>query len=234
MRDFKKLAVVVTIFLLSNSFGRPSILKAEEKATFPPSTLNSRSSAGEVLASKNPRPKPFGEGPFKIFNVYTDAKAFDNHYYPFGMMGDTWDVVVDENSTARPHSGTTCIKVVYTKKASLGARWVGVYWQDPKANWGSIPGGFNLTGAKQLTFWARGEKGDEKIAQYKVGGISAQYGDSDSASISNEILTTDWQKFTIDLTGKDLSVICGAFCFTANLDNNPEGATFYLDDIRFE
>jgi hypothetical protein len=234
MRRFQKLAVLLVIFNLSVPFLRLNILKAEEEAAFSPPTLNSPSSSEESLLSNNPRPKPFGEGPFKIFNVYTDAKALDNHYSPSGMMGDTWDIFVDEKSTTRPHSGASCIKVVYNKKASLGARWAGVYWQDPKANWGSIPGGFNLTGAKQLTFWARGEKGDEKIAQFKVGGMSAQYGDSDSASISNEILTTDWQKFTIDLAGKDLSVICGGFCFTANLDNNPEGAAFYLDDIRFE
>ena len=48
------------------------------------------------------------------------------------------------------------------------------------------------------------------------------------------VLTTDWQQFTIDLEGKDLSSISGGFCWATNLDVNPDGAMFYLDDIRFE
>jgi len=36
---------------------------------------------------------------------------------------------------------------------------------------------------KKLSFWARGDKGGEKIAEFKVGGITGEHGDSDSASI---------------------------------------------------
>ncbi len=183
---------------------------------------------------KNIRPRPFGNGPFGIFNVYTDADAHDNHYVPSGMMGDYWDVVVDEKCVISPHSGTTCVKVVYNKKASQGARWAGVYWQDPKSNWGSTPGGYDHTGAKKLTFWARGEKGGERIEQFKAGGITGEYGDSDSAAESAVVLTTQWRQFTLDLQGKDLSVISGGFCLTINLDMNLDGAVFYLDDIRYE
>ena len=31
-----------------------------------------------------------------------------------------------------------------------------------------------------------------------------------------------------------MSYIIGGFCWSANVDNNPEGATFYLDEIKFE
>ena len=54
------------------------------------------------------------------------------------------------------------------------------------------------------------------------------------AGIGPVVLTTDWQQFTIDLEGKDLSSISGGFCWATNLDVNPDGATFYLDDIRYE
>jgi hypothetical protein len=48
------------------------------------------------------------------------------------------------------------------------------------------------------------------------------------------VLTKDWQQYEIDLSGKDISYISGGFCWSTNLDVNPDGCTFYLDDIRYE
>jgi len=31
-----------------------------------------------------------------------------------------------------------------------------------------------------------------------------------------------------------MSNIIGGFCWATNIDVNPEGATFYLDEIKFE
>ena len=61
-----------------------------------------------------------------------------------------------------------------------------------------------------------------------------EFSDSDSAVIGPVILTKDWQQYTIDLKGKDMSYVIGGFCWSANIDNNPEGATFYLDEIKYE
>ena len=171
---------------------------------------------------------------FKLFNVYTDAKAPDNHYIPSGWMGDYGDIRIDDKCLIKPHSGSTCFKVEYNGKGAQGARWAGIYWQNPPNNWGTRPGGYDLTGAKKLTFWARGEKGGERIEEFKVGGITGEYADSDAAGIGPVVLTTEWQQFTIDLEGKDLSSISGGFCWSTNVDVNPQGATFYLDDIRYE
>ncbi|OIO39724.1 MAG: hypothetical protein AUJ71_00015 [Candidatus Omnitrophica bacterium CG1_02_49_16] len=190
--------------------------------------------SNETPPVKNIRPRPFGNKPFGIFSVYTDYGAHDSHYTPSGKMGDYWDITPDEQCTTRPHSGVTCIKITYTNRASQKARWAGLYWQDPKSNWGDIPGGYDLTGAKKLTFWVRGEHGGERIDQFKIGGMSGKYGDSDWAVTTAVVLTPEWQQVTIDLEGKDLSVICGGFCCSLNLDWNRTGATFYLDDIRFE
>ena len=149
-------------------------------------------------------------------------------------MGDYSDMKINTAFMENPHSGTTSIKIDYNNKASQGARWAGIYWQNPPNNWGTRPGGYDLTGAKKLTFWARGEKGGERIEEFKIGGITGEYADSDVAGIGPVVLTPEWQEFTIDLTGKDLSSISGGFCWSTNLDVNPEGATFYLDDIRFD
>ena len=171
---------------------------------------------------------------FKGFNVYTDARSPDNHYIASGYMGDYSDAKIDNASFENPHSGTTCIKVTYSNAASQGARWAGMYWQSPANNWGDKKGGFDLTGATKLTLWARGAKGGERIEEFKIGGITGLYPDSDIAGIGPVLLTEDWQKYEIDLSGKDLSYISGGFCWGTNLDVNPDGATFYLDDIKYE
>ena len=58
-----------------------------------------------------------------------------------------------------PHSGKTCLKVGYT----AADNWGGVVWQSPANDWGDQPGGLDLTGAKTLTFWARGAQGGEVV-----------------------------------------------------------------------
>ena len=190
---------------------------------------------GQELGSKqNIGAKPFEAGPFRVFNVYTDANAPDNHYTASGWMGDYADLLMDEKNLSTAHSGTTSIKITYGNKATQGARWVGVYWQNPPNNWGTRPGGYDLRGAKKLTFWARGESGGERIEEVKMGGITGEYADSDVAGIGPLALTTEWRQYTIDLEGKDLASISGGFSWATNLDANPNGCTFYLDDIRYE
>jgi hypothetical protein len=171
---------------------------------------------------------------FEPFNVYTDKNARDNHFSPSGWMGDYSDITFTDAWKDNPHSGISCIRVEYKPNASQGARWTGMYWQNPPNNWGEKKGGYDLTGAKKLTFWARGEKGGERVEEVKIGGLSGTYPDSDVATTGPIILTKDWQQYSINLDGKDLSYISGGFVWATNLDVNPNGCTFYLDDIRYE
>ena len=184
-------------------------------------------------APRNVGARP-NRGPFRTFNVYTDGAAPDNHYVPSGWMGDYSDLELNEKFTENPRSGSTSIQVVYSNEASQGARWAGMYWQNPPNNWGSRPGGYDLTGAVKMTFWVRGEKGAERIEEFKIGGVTGEYADSDVAGIGPVVLTTEWQQYSVDLEGKDLSSISGGFAWATNLDANPDGATFYLDDLRYE
>ncbi len=171
---------------------------------------------------------------FEPFNVYTDKNASGNHFSPSGWMGDYSDINFTDAWKENPYSGISCIKVEYKPNSSQGARWAGTYWQNPPNNWGEKKGGYDLTGAKKLTFWARGEKGGERIEEVKIGGLSGTYPDSDVATAGPIILTKDWQQYSINLDGKDLSYISGGFVWATNLDVNPNGCTFYLDDIRYE
>ncbi|MFT5207481.1 MAG: hypothetical protein ACI9CF_001235 [Candidatus Omnitrophota bacterium] len=171
---------------------------------------------------------------FKPFPVYSDENSPDNHFFPSGWMGDSADLDIDTVHLEGSHGGSTCIKFAYSNKATQGARWSGVYWQNPANNWGSRPGGYDLTGATKLSFWAKGAVGGERIEEFKVGGITGEYSDSDIAGIGPVVLTTEWKQYSIDLEDLDLSSMIGGFAWAANLDNNPNGVTFFLDDIRYE
>ena len=140
----------------------------------------------------------------------------------------------DDGYRENVHSGNSCMKIKYNARGAQGAGWAGIFWQNPANNWGSQMGGYDLSGYNKLTFWARGEKGGEIIAEFKVGGISGTYSDSDSTSIGPITLTKDWKKYEIDLKGLDLSYISGGFAYTASSKDNPQGFIFYLDDIKFE
>ncbi|MCX5710774.1 MAG: hypothetical protein NT060_02235 [Candidatus Omnitrophica bacterium] len=179
--------------------------------------------------------KPEGKKQETIpFYVYSDRSSASNHYIPSGWMGDYGDIKIDTGSKEDPYLGDTSIKIIYNNKASQGARWAGIFWQNPPYNWGSIDAGYDLSKATKLTFWARGAKGGERIEEFKVGGIMGEFSDTDSATIVPVILNKDWTQYTIDLKGKDMSYIIGGFCWTANLDNNPDGVTFNLDEIKYE
>jgi len=171
---------------------------------------------------------------FKVFNIYTDKSSPGNHYIPSGWMGDFSDIKINDRCMDDAHSGTTCVKVEYLPRRSQGAGWMGIYWQNPANNWGSKKSGFDLTGAKELVFWARGEKGGEIISEFKMGGITGEFSDSDSAGIGPAMLTQDWKEYKINLQGKDLSHIIGGFCLSANMDDNPDGFVIYLDDLKYE
>ncbi|MFH1457954.1 MAG: hypothetical protein ABIG31_02160 [Candidatus Omnitrophota bacterium] len=188
-----------------------------------------------VKFEADPTMKPEGKKVEEMpFFVYSDRTSLKNHYIPSGWMGDYGDIKYDGSSKENPYLGDSCVKVIYNGKATQGARWAGIFWQNPANNWGTQDGGFDLSKATQLTFWARGEKGGERIEEFKVGGIMGEYSDSDSATLGPVILNKEWTQYTLDLKGKDMSYIIGGFCWATNIDNNPEGATFYLDEIRYE
>ncbi len=169
----------------------------------------------------------------KYFYVYADKGDKRNHFIPSGWMGDFGDLKLDEANTEDPADGKTAIKWTYNAKGAQGANWAGVYWQAPANNWGEKPGGYDLSGFKKLTFWAKSDQ-PVKIATFKVGGITGEHGDSDAIEIGPTDITPKWTKYTIELKGANLYHIIGGFCFSASRDDNPNGFRLYLDEIRFE
>lgn len=182
----------------------------------------------------------------EFFYVYLDAKSRKkNHFVPSGYMGDCGDILIEERWKESPHSGETCIRVAYTAKGkgphkcdyAPPCKWAGVYWQQPANNWGTDRKwegkGFNLSPYRRLTFWARADRNCS--IEFKVGGTNERYGDSLKKPRGKTVkLTTNWKACEIDLKGANLKHIIGGFCLATNWDTNPDGAIFYLDDIRFE
>ncbi|MBN1268950.1 MAG: hypothetical protein JXB04_05140, partial [Kiritimatiellae bacterium] len=161
------------------------------------------------------------------FIVYGDEQA-QPPYVPSGYMGNYGAIKMDPASKEHPFSGATCLRVDYTAPD----QWGGVVWQSPANDWGDQPGGYALGDANVLTFLARGAAGNE-IVSFGVGilGPDKPYPDSDKASLADVHLTTEWQEYTMPLSGKDLSCIKSGFFWTLGGQGAP--LTFFLDDIRF-
>ena len=133
------------------------------------------------------------------------------------------------------YEGISCIKNVFDVACSKNdQKWSGIYWLNPANNWGKQKGGFNLHGSQKLTFWAKGEKGGQRIEEFKVGGITGDFPDSDSAVIGPVILTNEWREYTIDLRGKDLTYLSGGFSWSTSVDVNPGSCVFYIDNIKYQ
>ena len=143
--------------------------------------------------------------------LYDEAGRGRLPYAVSGWMGNTQGLKLVEDCPDRPHAGKTCLRLTYTP----GNGWAGVAWQDPANDWGDAPGGYDLKGARRLTFWARGEKGGESV-NFGLGVIGPEKPFADSAKVTLDgiKLTRDWKRYTIDLGGVDLSRVKSGFVFT--------------------
>lgn len=159
--------------------------------------------------------------------VYADGSP--QPWTPSGWMGNTEKLEMDWESTEDTYTGETSIKVYYRAFDN----WVGVTWQHPMNDWGDLAGGYNLSGAEKLTFWAKGKKGDE-VVSFGVGILKddREFYDTAFAEMKDVKLSDEWKQYTIDLKGKDLRRIKTPFYWT--LGNPGIPVTFYLDDIQFE
>ena len=150
------------------------------------------------------------------------------------LKGEMYDGLVSTNERLYEllTLGTSLRQTIKGDTKSYSLRYID--WQNPANNWGARDGGFDLTGATKLTFWAKGEKGGEVITEFKMGGITGEYGDSDSIGMGPVVLTNEWKKYAIDLEGLDLSYISGGFCWSASKMDNPDGFVIFLDEIKYE
>jgi hypothetical protein len=160
--------------------------------------------------------------------VYSEA-AEPSGYIPSGWMGDTKAIQLDPAWADRPQSGKTCLRCKFN--ASKG--WGGVAWQNPPNDWGDRAGGYDLTGAKKLTFFARGEQGGE-VVTFEFGVIphNKKFPDTGNGRLEKVVLGKEWQRYEIPITNQDLTRIKTGFVWTVASRDQP--VIFYLDNIRWE
>ena len=170
---------------------------------------------------------------FQPFYVYEDFGSKRNHFVPSGWIADVADLKLDiACKSVEMLKGKYCIQVDYTPKGRK--KWAGIYWQNPANNWATVKAGYDLKEAKSLTFLAKGKYGNEVISKVQIGGLNGHFPDSDKVWMTNIKLTTNWKKYRLDLSDSDLSYISTGFYIGVSKADNPNGATFYLDEIRYE
>jgi Glycosyl hydrolases family 2, TIM barrel domain len=167
--------------------------------------------------------------PYVVYDEATNNAA----YIPAGWMGDTKSIKVDPEHKTLPQAGATCMRCEFTAKTGWGA----VAWQHPAQDWGDQRGGFNMTGAKCLVFYARGENGGEEVSfGFGIIGSEKRYYDTAKRSLEKVKLTRDWQRYEIKLDdlkeSENLTRIKTGFVW--NLASPGTPVVFYLDNIIWE
>lgn len=151
-------------------------------------------------------------------------------YASTGRLGNQTALELDDSWDVDPRSGKTCIRVSYTDPGD----WALAAWQNPPGNWGDMAGGYDLSRAHKLTFWAKGEKGGEKV-EFMVGteqGANAVAKDTLKATTGQVRLKNQWKKYAILLEKYDRSRLITAFLF--RIEGQGQPVVFYLDDVQFE
>lgn len=177
---------------------------------------------GKVTENRNRLAAP-ARLPLTIF-----ADHLTTSYAPSGWIGKTDAIEFKPDDSSNPHQGQFAIRCAFNAQDGFG----GVVWQSPENDWGDAAGGFDFTGAKRLSFWARGARGGE-VVEFKYGLIEAAKPFRDTDHDAMRItLGKEWKQYSFDLTGKDLRRIKTVFAWVCA--GAPEGSTFYLDDVVCE
>ena len=204
-----------------------------------------QSSVQETLISEH------SNGTQKNINLKGATVTFDEDLdvIPAGWMsgGGASEVMkfISLETSDDCYMDTVCLKFEY----STGGSWGGVMWWPlscgtsgaSEASWTNVKSGTcginllergNISGITRLTFWARGEKGQEFI-EFKVGDRNILPTPGKRAKFR---LSSNWTKYEIDLNGgnMDFTNAIAILTWITNDIQNPNGAVFYLDDIQFE
>jgi hypothetical protein len=193
--------------------------------------------------------------------VYDDIGSGGNHFVAQGQLPNAASpVTMDTSSTTNPHSGATAMRCELLTNGNIN--WGGFYLMNgllvsnaavPYFGDAVVPGtstvltnssGVDLSGAATLTFWLRGEQGNEQVEVF-MGGVGRDaatglatnpFPDSTPRHPKEGTIfkaTKYWTKHTISLAGLNLTNIMGGLGWVADLAHNPNGAVFYLDDIQY-
>jgi hypothetical protein len=172
--------------------------------------------------------------PVSAWVVYRDAASSENHgawtnYLP-AHAGEMISLRVADREN--PAGGSTAVRVDVDFR---GRPWCGIAVSSQPDYWGRIDGpAFNLSGTKALSFWARGETGDE-VVQIKVAIAGHEpFGDSArTPAVRTFRLSREWRRHELVLSDLDLTRVITSFAFIVERRLNGPRVTFFLDEIHF-
>lgn len=176
------------------------------------------------------------------FPVYQDVSPHTfNMGEASGWMGYIGGIAVNPSYTTNPYEGNTSFQVVYTPNVDSLA-WSGIYWlpvREVEPGWSNVTQGWDLRGATAVAFAARGAVGGE-VVEFFAGGVSSvpcpENLRKKGTSPTLTTLTPSWTTHQLSLTSSPDSVLAhvvGLFGWVATRANNPSGATFYIDHVRY-
>ena len=175
--------------------------------------------------------------------VYKDDGALANH----GVWGNIMPAVAAEKGSANFNSSFpkgfdgkgTAVKVSFT--LNTPPKWAGVVVPVEADYWGETDAeGLDLTKAKKLVFYARGEKGGEQIQVKAAIVTDKKYGDSAIVPIVSPWYTLEktWKRYEITLEDAkgNLQRVITPFAVISNKPHNDKADTidFYVDEIYYE
>lgn len=169
--------------------------------------------------------------------------SISHHFIPCGWIecgkyGDKY-MQLQTNYADSNRSDGACFKVHFDF-LDCSKQEGGIYWINKQegtvCNFGEYPGeDFSKKGYTRLAVSLKGEKGGERI-KILTGGINEAnkpFKDADEVS-QFETLSTEWKTVYIDISKRSLKNVINGFGWYATASDNPEGATFYIDDIQLE
>lgn len=200
--------------------------------------MNNRATAAEPPERTNSGlADEVGERVFVYERDY-EQKDVAKDFLPGGYMPDGEGIT---QNTAEADPGQPDAEFIRLHCQLSEKPWVGVYflldesWEPERT--------FNLFESLEAAsgdlikcrFYGRSEKG--ATVQFKVGGVTkGQIKDSLIFPVTTRYirLTPDWRMYEIDLTGKDVSSMVGAFCWVCDrAHNGQKDISFDLGPIYF-
>ncbi len=248
----KKISTILSLTLILR-VPAGSIWAAQEDATDSPEAdpyAQYQASKDAALAYLSARQSDAAEALY----VYSDFSSALNYFTQKAKIDDgNSDYIYDmnENWQEDPFMGDSAIEV---RAKTVGTSWGGWLFlngylpegsTEAQLDFGDVPdAGLDLSGATALTFWAKGAEGGEVVEFFTAGlGYDGEtnakkmpYPDSSTKiTLGFTTLTNEWEPYSIDLSGVDLTHIGSGFGFVlSGVYSGDRETTFYLDEIRFE
>jgi hypothetical protein len=148
-------------------------------------------SSGGVTSSGGQSTVILGGGANYSPGLLTLPFAVDDHYVPFGFMGDQELALTSDpnDCTGRPSGAQgTCHHFRYELYPE-GEAWAGLYWLTTYDNWGERPGWEVEEGASRVAFFAKSEPPGAPVTFF-VGGLSLDGGYADDFDVNLELELT--------------------------------------------